>query len=87
MQAEMSYHMLATFADTFSNAGASMTEGRDVAARHGDGSQPTMSWHGADLSTASTEDLEAVLADTVLHEFKTRLGRIGLEYQSPKVPA
>ena len=27
------------------------------------------------------------LADTVLGEFKTRLGRIGIDYQSPKVPA
>ena len=33
------------------------------------------------------DDLEGVLADTVLGEFKTRLGRIGLEYQSPSVPA
>jgi 1,2-phenylacetyl-CoA epoxidase catalytic subunit len=87
MQAEMSYHMLATFADTFSEAGASMVEGRNVAAQHGDGAITKTAWHGADLATASTEDLEAVLADTVLHEFKTRLGRIGLEYQSPKVPA
>ena len=29
------------------------------------------------------EEMEAVLADTVLKEFKTRLGRIGLEYQTP----
>ena len=27
--------------------------------------------------------MEAVLADTVLGEFKTRLARIGLEYQTP----
>ena len=45
------------------------------------------SWHGANLATATPEEMEAVLADTVLGEFKTRLGRIGLEYQSPKVPA
>ena len=29
---------------------------------------------------------EAVLAETVLKEFKTRLSRIGLEYQSPERP-
>ena len=87
MQAEMSYHMLATFADTFGSAGASMEEGRKVASQHGDGAHSGTSWHGADLATASPEDMEAVLADTVLNEFKTRLGRIGLEYQSPKVPA
>lgn len=44
-------------------------------------------WHGTELADATTEDLEAVLADTVLGEFKTRLGRIGLEYQSPSIPA
>jgi hypothetical protein len=30
--------------------------------------------------------MENVLADTVLKEFKTRLGRIGLEYQTPVAP-
>jgi hypothetical protein len=30
--------------------------------------------------------MEAVLADTVLHEFKVRLGRIGIEYQTPSAP-
>ena len=32
------------------------------------------------------EAMEQVLADTVLKEFKVRLGRIGLEYQSPVRP-
>ena len=40
-------------------------------------------YHGVDLSQADAEEMEAVLSDTVLAEFKTRLGRIGLEYQSP----
>ena len=43
-------------------------------------------WHGADLNTASPQEMEAVLADTVLGEFKTRLARIGLEYQTPAAP-
>ncbi len=43
-------------------------------------------WHGTDLTTASPEELEGVLADTVLAEFKTRLGRIGIDYQSPSIP-
>jgi hypothetical protein len=30
--------------------------------------------------------MEHVLADTVLKEFKVRLARIGLEYQSPATP-
>jgi len=90
MQEEMTYYMLATFADAFSDAGESMDEGRrlaaDVAESRGDDVTET-EWHGADLGAASPEEMEAVLADTVLHEFKTRLGRIGLEYQSPSVPA
>jgi hypothetical protein len=30
--------------------------------------------------------MEAVLANTVIGEFKTRLARVGLEYQTPTVP-
>ncbi len=84
MQGEMSYYMLATFADVFGASAESMDEGRKRPQAHG--VEPTP-WHGADLAHGSAEEMEAVLADTVLGEFKTRLGRIGLEYQSPKVPA
>jgi len=85
MQAEMSYHMLATFADTFSQGTDSMERARQLAAETGAATDVT--WHGTNVAQASTEEMEAVLADTVLGEFKTRLGRIGLEYQSPNVPA
>ncbi len=87
MQSAMSYHMLATFTDMFSNAGERMEEARQTAMANGENPVEGASWHGADLTTATPEDMEAVLADTVLNEFKTRLGRIGIEYQSPKVPA
>ncbi len=87
MQGEMSYYMLATFADVFGGAGESMDEGRKLAAEHGLEAPEDSSWHGANLATATPDEMEAVLADTALGEFKTRLGRIGLEYQSPKVPA
>ena len=41
-------------------------------------------WSGPrNISTATPEEMEALLADTVLGEFKTRLARIGIEYQSP----
>jgi len=86
MQSEMTYHMLATFADVFSGSSESMEKGRQMAAEHGDLDNADMTWHGTNLATAPTEDIEAVLADTVLGEFKTRLGRIGLEYRSPKTP-
>lgn len=86
MQQEMSYHMLATFADVFSDSGESMEEGRKLAAEHGVETLSTP-WHGANLDTATMEEIENVLGDTVLSEFKNRLGRIGIEYQSPAVPA
>lgn len=90
MQAEMSYHMLATFSDAFSYTGENVDEARSVvaeelAARGQD--QETVVWHGADLSAADAKAMEAVLAETVIGEFKDRLGRIGLDYQTPTSPA
>ncbi len=86
MQKDMTYHMLATFSAAFSRAGEAMDEGRRLAASAKDSGMtapgPT-SWHGANLQTATPQEMEAVLADTVLGEFKTRLARIGLEYQTP----
>jgi len=87
MQAEMSYYMLATFTDMFSDAGQRMEEAKAIAAQREDNPLEGATWHGAELMTATPDVMEAVLADTVLGEFKTRLGRIGIEYQSPKVPA
>ena len=43
-------------------------------------------WQGVDLAGMEPEAMEAVLADTVLKEFKVRLGRIGVEYQTPIRP-
>jgi hypothetical protein len=90
MQAEMSYHMLATFSDAFSYTAENVDEGRKAAAEalasRGE-DQETVVWHGADLTAADAQSMEAVLADTVLGEFKDRLGRIGLDYQTPTVPA
>ena len=89
MQKEMTYHMLATFAALFSRNRPAMEEGRRLAAKaEASGAEPLASqrWHGADLRTATPEQMEGVLADTVLKEFKTRLGRIGLEYQTPVAP-
>ena len=43
-------------------------------------------WHGMNLAEAAPEDLESLLAETVLKEFKTRLGRVGIEYQTPLRP-
>jgi hypothetical protein len=83
LQKEMSYYMLATFADSFRNNPASQ-EFRHVREANGDATHAR--WHGLDLADAEPEAMEAVLADTVLKEFKTRLGRIGIEYQTPVRP-
>jgi hypothetical protein len=89
MQKEMAYHMLATFSSIFSQNGAAFEEGRRVSreAAEAEGKEaPVRKWHGADLSTATPEEMEGVLANTVLKEFKIRLGRIGIEYQTPAAP-
>ena len=89
MQKEMAYHMLATFADRFRGQAATLEETRRLtqqAATRGGAVPEAQIWHGTDLSSADPAEMETVLADTVLKEFKTRLGRIGLEYQTPVRP-
>ncbi|MCW5738116.1 MAG: ferritin-like domain-containing protein [Enhydrobacter sp.] len=89
MQKEMAYHMLATFADRFRGQANAMREARRVAEEQSrKEGHPARShvWHGTDLTTADPAEMEAVLAETVLREFKTRLARIGLDYQSPERP-
>lgn len=85
MQKEMTYYMLATFADRFRNQSSVIQETRRLLQESGAGSKSQV-WHGTDLSSADPAEMEAVLADTVLKEFKTRLARIGLEYQTPIQP-
>jgi hypothetical protein len=84
MQKEMTYHMLATFADAFRDREETYEETRRVLGT-GEGEGNAL-WHGANLSVLEPREMEHVLADTVLKEFKVRLGRIGLEYQSPAAP-
>jgi hypothetical protein len=84
MQRDMSYYMLATFADSFRN-NRMAAEMERLEARSG------VQWkkadfQGADLAQMEPEEMEQVLADTVLKQFKIRLGRIGVEYQTPRAP-
>ncbi len=79
MQQEMAYYMLATFSDSFSNADRKPAPASTA-------STATADFHGTNLATATPEEMEAVLANTVIGEFKTRLARVGLEYQTPTVP-
>jgi rubrerythrin len=83
MQKEMSYYMLATFADAFRNNAAAEEFKRIEQAA---GNPHHARWQGVDLSGMEPEEMEAVLADTVLKEFKIRLGRIGIDYQTPVRP-
>jgi 1,2-phenylacetyl-CoA epoxidase catalytic subunit len=85
MQKDMSYYMLATFADRFRDGAIDAQRERARAAAP-DEEVPQLDYHGVNVAEASTEELENVLTNTVLGEFKTRLGRIGLEYQSPDRP-
>jgi hypothetical protein len=80
MQKEMSYFMLATFADAFRD-----TEAIDELDRIGQ-ARTQADYQGADLSKLEPEEMEHLLADTVLKEFKVRLGRIGVDYQTPARP-
>ncbi|MBL8538630.1 MAG: ferritin-like domain-containing protein [Hyphomonadaceae bacterium] len=83
MQRDMTKHMLATFHESFAASTDATEEMRKQADRTKQGPKTTAVYQGLNLADASTEDMEATLANTVLNEFKTRLGRIGLEYQSP----
>ncbi|MEE9415595.1 MAG: ferritin-like domain-containing protein [Acidimicrobiales bacterium] len=86
MQKEMTGHMLATFASTF-EAGRGMQEKEREAAVAAAAEQgvelENVEWHGTDLTAATNQERQGVLEDTVIKEFKTRLARIGLEYQAP----
>ncbi|MBI3439521.1 MAG: ferritin-like domain-containing protein [Proteobacteria bacterium] len=76
MQRDMTKHMLATFHEAFANgptASDTMSPGR----------KSNATYQGLKLADASNEEMEGALSATVLGEFKTRLGRIGLEYQAP----
>jgi 1,2-phenylacetyl-CoA epoxidase catalytic subunit len=85
LQKEMSYWMLATFAEAF-RQGPSPDEMAQRLEAAGLERRGESEWQGVRLGEASPEELEGVLADTILKEFKLRLGRIGIEYQTPARP-
>ena len=88
MQEEMSYYMLAVFADSFrgdTNPDAER-EYEAMAAARGQTEEPVVEWQGRNLATLPDEEQEILLADTILGAFKQRLERMGLEYRSPQRP-
>jgi hypothetical protein len=82
MQRDMSYWMLATFADSF--RGNPMAAEMDRIEAEAGGARHHANYQGVDLAQMPPEQMEQVLADTVLKEFKIRLARIGIEYQTPQ---
>ena len=89
MQKEMSYHILATFADAFRRNTKAFEEGQRLGERQREltGAAPgKIEWQGANLTELAPAQMEQLLANTVLKEFKVRLGRLGLEYQTPAAP-
>ncbi len=85
LQREMSYYMLATFGDQF-RQGPSPAEVNRILEGAGQTRSGSQEWHGVRLGEASPEELESALSDTILKEFKTRLERIGIDYQTPARP-
>ncbi len=80
LQRDMSYYMLATFADAFRDTQAvTELERLNVERSH-------TTYQGRDLGVLSPSEMEGLLADTVLKEFKVRLGRLGIQYQTPAQP-
>jgi len=89
MQKDMSYHILATFADAFRRNTKAFEEEQRIGDRQREltGAAPgKMEWQGANLADLAPAEMEQLLASTVLREFKIRLDRLGLEYQTPAAP-
>ncbi len=88
MQKEMSYYMLATFAEAFRKNPMKAEIDRLEAewAQKGEIAERQAVYHGVDLAHMEPEEMERILADVVLKDFKSRLARIGLEYQTPVRP-
>ena len=83
LQREMSYWMLATFGSQLRQGPGPQEMQQRLAARGAAPAADPATWQGVRLAEASTEELEAALGSTILKEFKVRLERIGISYQSP----
>ncbi len=86
LQRDMSYYMLATFGEQMRQGPSPEEVQKIVAAAGGEPAQKS-EWQGVQLSNTDPEELEEVLGGTILKEFKMRLERIGIEYQTPERPA
>ncbi len=85
LQREMSYWMLATFGSQLRQGPSPEEVQRRLAARGVTSAEPAH-WQGVRLGEASPAELESALGGTILKEFKIRLERIGITYQTPVAP-
>jgi hypothetical protein len=86
LQCEMSYWMLATFGSQIRQGPGPEEMQKRLAARGVASGERGAAWQGVQLGEATTEELESALGGTILKEFKVRLERIGIDYQSPAQP-
>ncbi|MDH5674575.1 MAG: hypothetical protein OEZ06_20780 [Myxococcales bacterium] len=92
LQKEMSYYMLATFADRFRSRETSyevdrMKEQEAAPAASAATPEDTAgTWQGVKIRNLEPREMEQLLADTILKDFKERLARVGVEYQTPNRP-
>jgi hypothetical protein len=86
LQREMSYWMLATFGAQLRQGPSPEEVRKRLAARGVAQPEGAATWQGVRLGEASPAELEAALGGTILKEFKVRLERIGIEYQTPVAP-
>jgi 1,2-phenylacetyl-CoA epoxidase catalytic subunit len=85
MQQEMTGHMLKVFTRRSGDETAvreARRATREQLEKMGADSEPVM-FQGEDLRRLDPEAAQKLLTGSILSEFKTRLGRIGLEYQAP----
>jgi hypothetical protein len=86
LQREMSYWMLATIGSQIRQGPGPEEMQKRPAARGVASGERGAAWQGVQLGEATTEELESALGGTILKEFKVRLERIGIDYQSPAQP-
>jgi hypothetical protein len=86
LQKEMSHYMLAAFADAFQERPGLQELHRAVERRWADSEidRQEAEWQGTSLEDLSPDEMEKLLANTVLRGFKRRLERVGIDYQSPQ---
>jgi hypothetical protein len=86
LQRELVAAVLATFANAFAalpRGAERMRLRQELRRRMGSAASRRASWHGRDLDALEPEEVERVLVETVLRDWRRRVERLGLAYQAP----